>query len=255
MIDLIKIVAGYLVSARNVVALTGAGVSVESGIPPFRGKGGVWERFDPMEYATIDAFEKNPEKVWRVLLSELKNLVERAEPNNGHKGLFQLEKKGILKTIITQNVDGLHQKAGNTDVIEFHGNFAWYRCMTCDNRTDLQGLLTEQIPPLCHCGGIFRPECIFFGEMIPEEAMWRSRHASTHCDIMLVVGTSANVQPAAYMPVLAKKSGAKIIEINTETTPLTGYISDHILLGQSGEVMNLLIKEIEELQKLETITG
>jgi NAD-dependent deacetylase len=248
MIGLIKKVAGYLASASDVVALTGAGISVESGIPPFRGKGGVWERFDPMEYASIQAFEKDPAKVWRVLLSELKYLVDKAEPNNAHKGLATLEEIGILKTVITQNVDGLHQKAGNTDVIEFHGNFSWHRCMTCNNRTDTQSLGLEQIPPKCHCGGIFRPECVFFGEMIPEQAMWRSRQASSNCDVMLVVGTSANVQPAAYMPVLAKQSGAKIIEINTEITPLTGHISDHILLGKAGKIMDLLVNEIEKCQ-------
>jgi NAD-dependent deacetylase len=243
--NLVKQVAEYLSNAHDVVALTGAGISVESGIPPFRGKGGVWERFDPMEYASIEAFEKDPEKVWRVLLSELKNLVDKAEPNNAHKGLAKLEKIGILKTIITQNVDGLHQKAGNTDVIEFHGNFAWHRCMQCNNRTNTESINIVQFPPTCHCGGIFRPECVFFGEMIPPDAMWRSQQAASSCDIMLVVGTSANVQPAAYMPVLAKQSGAKIIEINTETTPLTECISDHILLGKAGEIMNLLITGIE----------
>jgi NAD-dependent deacetylase len=245
MIDLIKKVAGYLASATDVIALTGAGISVESGIPPFRGKGGVWERFDPMEYASIQAFQKNPEKVWRVFLSELKKVVDKAEPNIAHKGLAKLEEIGILKSIITQNVDGLHQKAGNKDVIEFHGTFAWHRCMECDNRTNTQSLGLDQIPPICHCGGIYRPDCVFFGEIIPVEIMWRSRQAASNCDIMLVVGTSANVQPAAYMPVIAKKSGAKIIEINTETTPLTGHISDYILLGKAGEIMNLLITEIE----------
>jgi NAD-dependent deacetylase len=249
MSNLIEKVAGYIASAHDVVALTGAGISVESGIPPFRGKGGVWERFDPMEYASIQAFQKDPAKVWRVLLSELKNVVDKAEPNIAHKGLAKLEEIGILKTVITQNVDGLHQKAGNKDVIEFHGNFAWHRCMQCDNRTDTQSLILVQFPPKCHCGGIIRPECVFFGEMIPAEAMWRSHQAASGCDIMLVVGTSANVQPAAYMPVLAKKSGAKIIEINTETTPLTGHISDHTLLGKAGEIMDLLINEIENYQE------
>jgi NAD-dependent deacetylase len=245
MLKSIKKAAGVLSSAKNVVALTGAGISVESGIPPFRGKGGVWERFDPMEYATIQAFEKDPAKVWRVLLSELKKLVDKAQPNDAHKGLARLEQMGILKTVITQNVDGLHQRAGNTDVIEFHGSFAWHRCMTCDHRTDTRSLSLAQIPPQCRCGGIFRPECIFFGEMIPTDAMWRSRQAAASCDIMLVVGTSAIVQPAAFMPVIAKKSGAKIIEINMETTPLTGNISDQIILGKAGEVMNQLLNEIE----------
>jgi NAD-dependent deacetylase len=245
MIESIKKAAKLLSSAKNAVALTGAGISVESGIPPFRGKGGVWERFDPMEYATIHAFEKDPVKVWRVLLSELKMLVGKAEPNDAHKGLVRLEQMGILKTVITQNVDGLHQRAGNTDVIEFHGNFAWHRCMVCDYRTETQSITSSQIPPRCQCGGIFRPECIFFGEMIPPEAMWRSRHAASTCDIMLVVGTSAVVQPVASMPVIAKNSGAKIIEINMETTALTGHVSDLILLGKAGEMMNRLLTEMK----------
>ncbi len=240
--------AKMLSAARNVVVLTGAGISVESGIPPFRGKGGVWERFDPMEYATIQAFEKDPAKVWQVLLSELKKLVENAQPNDAHKGLARLEQMGILKTVITQNVDGLHQKAGNTDVIEFHGNFAWHCCTECDFRIDAQSLKLDQIPPKCLCGGVLRPECIFFGEMIPTAAMHRSRQAAAACDIMLVVGTSAVVQPAASMPVIAKQSGAKVIEINMEPTPLTGYVSDRIILGKAGEIMNLLVNEAERLQ-------
>mgnify|MGYP003565635232 CR=1 FL=1 len=127
MSDQIKKFAKDLAAAKNVAALTGAGISVESGIPPFRGKGGIWEKYDPMEYAHIDAFLKDPTKVWNVLIKEMKELVDTAMPNNAHLGLARLEEVGILKTIITQNVDGLHQKAGNTDVIEFHGNFAWQK--------------------------------------------------------------------------------------------------------------------------------
>ncbi len=125
----IKSAARDLAAAGRVVALTGAGISVESGIPPFRGKGGLWEKIDPMEYAHIDAFMKDPAKVWQVLIREMKDVVDKARPNTAHLGLARLETLGILKTIITQNVDGLHQMAGNTDVIEFHGNFAWQRCM------------------------------------------------------------------------------------------------------------------------------
>ena len=132
--DLIHQASEDLARSTNAVALTGAGISVESGIPPFRGKGGLWERFDPMEYAHIDAFMKNPAKVWVVLIKEMKGIMDYARPNDAHNGLAGLEKLGILKTIITQNVDGLHQMAGNTDVIEFHGNFAWQRCMECNNR-------------------------------------------------------------------------------------------------------------------------
>ena len=132
--DLIRRAADDLAAAENVAALTGAGISIESGIPPFRGKGGLWERFDPMEFAHIDALTRNPEKVWEILVKEMKEIVDRAKPNDGHKGLAKLEVRDKLKTIITQNIDGLHQAAGNTDVIEFHGSFAWQRCMDCHQK-------------------------------------------------------------------------------------------------------------------------
>jgi NAD-dependent protein deacetylase/lipoamidase len=245
--DLIKRAAEDLALAKNVVALTGAGISVESEIPPFRGKGGIWEKFDPMEFAHIDAFMKDPAKVWNVLIKEMKDIVDTAKPNDGHLGLARLEELGILKTVITQNVDGLHQKAGNTDVIEFHGNFAWQKCMICDKRVETISVNMSQIPPLCECGGILRPECIFFGEMIPSNHLLRSRQAASRCDIMLVVGTSAIVQPAAFMPVISKQSGAKVIEINPEKTPLTGDVSDYLIMGKAGPVMKQIIEELESL--------
>ena len=249
MIDSIEKTASLIANARNVVALTGAGISVESGIPPFRGKGGIWEKYDPMEYASIQAFERNPEKVWRVLLVEMKRVMDRAEPNDAHKGLAELERMGLLTTIITQNVDGLHQRAGNTDVIEFHGSFAWHRCIDCDVRIDTKDLVLDRIPPTCRCGGIYRPDCVFFGEMIPHLAMNRSRLAASQCDVMLVVGTSAVVQPASHMPVIAKGAGAKIVEINPEPTPLTDHVADHVLRGKAGQVMNLLIQELKKIRK------
>jgi NAD-dependent deacetylase len=244
----IKSAARELAAAGRVVALTGAGVSVESGIPPFRGKGGLWEKIDPMEYAHIDAFRMDPAKVWQVLIREMKDVVDRARPNAAHLGLARLESLGILKTIITQNVDGLHQMAGNTDVIEFHGNFAWQRCLQCDHRLETRRIDLAQMPPRCRCGGIFRPECVFFGEMISPDDLNRSRQAAAGCDVMLVVGTSALVQPAAYMPVIAKRSGARIIEINAERTLLTRDISDLLLLGKAGEIFDRLLTEIEKLR-------
>jgi NAD-dependent deacetylase len=189
--DLIKRAANDLAAAKNVAALTGAGISVESNIPPFRGKGGLWEKFDPMEYAHIDAFMRDPAKVWNVMMRELKDVIDRAEPNDAHKGLAKLEELGIVKTVITQNIDGLHQAAGNTDVIEFHGNFAWQKCMVCDNRCETSKIDMDQIPPRCKCGAIFRPEVIFFGEVIPPHHLSRSRLVASRCDIMLVIGTSA----------------------------------------------------------------
>jgi len=247
--DLIQNAAEDLANAKHAVALTGAGISVESGIPPFRGKGGLWERFDPMEYAHIDAFMKDPVKVWDVLIKEMKGIVDKARPNDAHRGLARLEALGILKTIITQNVDGFHQMAGNTDIIEFHGNFAWLRCMDCNSRRKTVEIDAAQIPPRCECGGIYRPECVFFGEIIPPHHLIRSENIASSCDVMLVVGTSAVVQPAASIPIIAKQAGAKVIEINAEETPLSQKISDYSIIGKAGEVMNLLIPQIERFLK------
>ncbi|OQY57366.1 MAG: RNA polymerase subunit sigma [Desulfobacteraceae bacterium 4572_88] len=241
--DLIRRAARDLSSAKKVVALTGAGISVESGIPPFRGKGGVWEKIDP-EYASIEKFMDDPVDVWNVLIREMKEIIDQAEPNDGHKGLVKLEEIGILSTIITQNVDGLHQMAGSKDVIEFHGTFAWQRCLDCDQHCETSKVDISEIPPRCKCGGIYRPDVIFFGEMIPHHHLLRSRQISSECDVMLVIGTSATVHPAASMPAIAKQRGAKIIEINMGETPLTNNISDYLLPGKAGATMNRLISTL-----------
>ncbi|QTA79561.1 Putative Sirtuin family NAD-dependent deacetylase [Desulfonema limicola] len=245
--DIIKQAAKDIFSAKKAVALTGAGISVESGIPPFRGKGGIWEKFDPMTFGHIDTFEKNPAQVWKILIKDLKEIIDQAKPNDGHKGLAVLEKMGILKTIITQNVDGLHQMAGNTDVIEFHGNCAWQRCMDCGRKIKTAEVDISVMPPRCQCSGILRPDWVFFGESIPMASLHRSQQIASACDLMLVIGTSAIVQPAAYMPVIAKENGAKIIEINPEATPLTGKISAYLVKGKAGQVMNEILKEMEQL--------
>ena len=240
----LKKMAEDIASAKNVVALTGAGISVESGIPPFRGKGGIWEKIDPMKYAHINTFMQDPEKVWNVLLKDMKKFLDIAKPNAAHIALAKLEEMGLLKTIITQNIDCLHQMAGNSDVIEFHGNFAWQSCLHCKKRYATSEINLTKLPPRCECGGILRPECIFFGETIPHDTMLRSNKAVEKCDVMLVIGTSAVVDPASYMPIIAKNSGAKIIEINPETTPLTETISDYIIKGKAGNIMSKLIKAI-----------
>lgn len=240
--------AEYLLSSKKTVALTGAGISVESGIAPFRGPGGLWEKLDPMEYAHISALHDNPEKVWKNLIAEMTGVLKRAEPNAGHLGLARLEVMDLLHTVITQNIDGLHQKAGNTDVIEFHGNFAWLSCMECGTSQDATELELDEIPPRCKCGGIYRPDCVFFGEMIPPEALNRSQKESEECDVMLVVGTSATVQPAAYMPVVARRNGAKVIEVNPESTPLTGSISHLLVRGSAGEAVSEIVSAVESLR-------
>lgn len=246
--DAIKEAAREIAKAKNLVVLSGAGISVESGIPPFRGPGGLWEKIDPMKYANVDYFLKNPAEVWQVLIKDMKEVLDQARPNNAHLGLARLEKLGILTTIITQNVDGLHQKAGNTDVIEFHGTFAWQYCLDCSKRIPTSEVNLSQIPPHCECGGILRPDCVFFGEMIPTQDLYRSQQLSACCDIMLVIGTSALVQPSAHIPVIAKNSGAKVIEINPEKTPLSNQISDLIIMGKAVPAMNSLMDEIDSFQ-------
>jgi NAD-dependent deacetylase len=247
--DLIRKAAGDLTTAKYVIALTGAGMSVESGIPPFRGKGGLWEKIDPMEYAHIDAFMNDPVKVWDVLIRGMKDVVDQALPNDAHKGLARLEEMGIIKAIITQNVDGLHQAAGSTDVIEFHGNFAWQSCLDCGRRYPTRAVKMERLPPRCTCGGILRPECVFFGEQIPHRHLSRSQLLAMQCDIMLVIGTSATVQPAATIPIISKQYGARVIEINTEPTPLTHSVSDYLIAGRAGEMMHRIVAEVERKKR------
>jgi NAD-dependent deacetylase len=244
--ELIKQAAADLAAAKNVVALTGAGISTESGIPPFRGKGGLWEKMDPMEVAHIEAFMRDPAKVWNILVTEMKGIVDKAQPNDAHKCLVKLEELGKLNTVITQNVDSLHQMAGSTDVIEFHGSFAWQRCIDCNKYYETSKVDISQIPPRCECNGILRPNAVFFGELIPPDALGRSQQAAKDCDLMLVIGTSAEVQPAALMPVIAKESGSKIVEINMEPTPLTNNISDYLITGKAGEVMNGIIAALDK---------
>jgi NAD-dependent deacetylase len=246
--DQLQQTAQSILNARAAIALTGAGISIESGIPPFRGPGGLWEKVDPMEVAHIDAFRRDPEKVWRLLLKGMQSFLTAARPNDAHRGLARLEAWGYLRSVITQNVDGLHQAAGSRDVIEFHGTFAWQRCLDCGRRCETTRVDLAQLPPTCSCGGILRPDCVFFGEMIPPQHLERSHRLVAGCDVLLVVGTSATVQPAAMMPYLAKEAGALVVEINPEPTPLTGRVSDYLLPGPAGEVIRDLVARVANLR-------
>ena len=245
---LIERTAQALVQTRRAVALTGAGVSIESGIPPFRGPGGLWEKMDPMEVAHIDAFRRDPGRVWKLLIEGMQAVLSAARPNAGHAGLARLEQWGYLRAVITQNVDGLHQAAGSREVIEFHGTFAWQRCQECGSRCETGRVDLSRVPPRCSCGGIYRPDCVFFGEMIPPQHLARAQQLVARCDVLLVVGTSATVHPAAMIPLLAKDAGARVIEINPEPTPLTGRVSDYLIQGGAGAVFNDILGCVEELR-------
>jgi NAD-dependent deacetylase len=228
---------------RRGVALTGAGISVESGIPSFRGAGGLWERYDPMEYAHIQAFRRQPAKVWQ-LLKEMDDTISRARPNPAHYALAELEAKGYLVGIITQNVDNLHQAAGSKRVVEYHGNALRFICDTCKERHPRETLNFDQAPLYCHCGGLIRPDVVFFGEPIPAPAQEEAAELAQHCDLLLVIGTSGEVAPASYIPAIAKEWNAVIVESNLKPTRLTYSTADHFLLGSAGEVLPLALKAL-----------
>ena len=243
----LKSIAQRMVQDKRTIALTGAGVSTESGIPDFRSGGGLWERFDPMEYATIDAFRSNPEKVWE-MLREMDGIVQGAEPNPAHRGLAKLEELGVLSGIVTQNIDNLHQQAGSKNVIEFHGNGQQLVCLSCDfSTTPAEARKLGQSPPRCRqCRAILKPDVVFFGEPIPVAASTAAMRLAQEASLVLVVGTSAVVAPASYIPMAAKKMGALVVEINLERTVLSGF-ADFTLLGKAGELVPELVAAVQEL--------
>jgi NAD-dependent deacetylase len=227
----------------RVVALTGAGISVASGIPDFRSAGGLWSRFDPMEYAYIRAFRTNPAKVW-AMLKEMDALITRARPNPAHYALAELEAKGFLLGIITQNVDNLHQAAGSKRVVEYHGNALRFVCDNCRGQHPRESLDFSQTPLYCLCGGLIRPDVVFFGEAIPPAAQQEAEDLAQHCDLLLVIGTSGEVAPASYIPNIAKEWQALIVELNLEATRLTYTQADHFLPGPAGQSLPLVLADL-----------
>lgn len=236
--------ADLIESIGSAAVLTGAGISVESGIPDFRSKGGLWTRFPPEEYATISAFKRDPAKVWQ-MLTEMEKVLDAAAPNPAHKALAEMEARGIVKGIVTQNIDGLHQAAGSKNVIEFHGSHTSLTCLACGKAMTREAAKKQPPPPLCAaCGAVVKPDVIFFGEMIPPEALTSARSLASGCGVMLVVGTSAEVAPASQMPMLAKRGGARIIEINLERTVLTATVTDVFIRGKAGDILPELLDNI-----------
>ena len=236
-------VADIIKKDPYIVAFTGAGISVDSGIPAFRGGQGLWEKYDPMEYAHIRAFTADPEKVW-VMLREMSEVIIQSGPSPAHHALSELEKKSYLKSVITQNVDGLHQVAGNSDVIEYHGNHRWLTCISCSKRVPLIIEMTRDLPyPRCgKCDGALRPDVVFFGESIPMVAMLRANEEANKCKVMIIIGTSGVVYPAAEIPYIAKSKGATIVEINIEPTPFTSSITDYFFAGSASQILPKLLE-------------
>jgi len=228
----------------KVVVLTGAGVSAESGVPTFRGEDGLWKKFRPEELATFDAFMANPKLVWE-WYKYRRELIEEVKPNPAHYALVEFQKYFNDFTLITQNVDGLHQRAGCSDVVELHGNIKRNKCIQCGKRLEDIEIKAEEIPPRCQCGGKIRPDVVWFGEMLPPEAIRIAFEVSSSCDLFFSLGTSAVIHPAASLPIMAKKSGAYLVEVNIEPTELS-YVSDELLLGKAGEVMPVIVENFEK---------
>jgi NAD-dependent deacetylase len=233
--------AALLRAARRAVAFTGAGISVPSGIPDFRSPGGLWSRFDPMAVASVQALAANPVGVWEFLLDAVR-LFHRAEPNPAHRALAALEADGLLAGVVTQNIDGLHQRAGSRRVVEFHGSAGAWRCHRCGlphDHASYHELTRADLPVTCPCGGLVRPEVVFFGEAIPERAVDGAQELLDGADLVLIVGTSGDVAPASAIPWRVKRAGGTILEVNLGPTAYA-ELSDLRLDAPAERVLPLL---------------
>lgn len=232
--------------AKKIAVLTGAGISAESGVPTFRdAQTGIWAHFDPEELATPEAFRRNPERVWLWYQSRRESMAQ-VKPNAGHYALAEWETRATSFSIATQNIDGLHRRAGSQTVYEIHGNIHRTKCLQentiVDSWTD-----DGSVPPPCpRCGGWLRPDVVWFGEMLPASEMERAQADALNCDVYLSIGTSAIVYPAAGLPMMARGAGKTLVEINPESTPLTPTV-DFFLKGKSGEILPELVRSVFDI--------
>ena len=239
----IRDAASRIRSSSYLTAFTGAGISVESGIPPFRGPGGLWGKYDPRTLE-LDYFLASPAAAWPTIKEIFYDNFGAAKPNAAHLALARLETAGRLKLLVTQNIDNLHYAAGSRNIAEFHGNSRKLVCLECGKKVDATADILATLPPRCPCGGIYKPDFIFFGEGIPPEAYELSREGATRSDVMIVVGSTGEVYPAAYVPRWAKQAGAVIIEVNPGPSAFTHDITDIFIPMKAGEAFALIEKEL-----------
>ena len=242
----IEKVVELLRSSKHTVVFTGAGVSVESGIPPFRGAGGLWERYDPEEVASIYGFKRNPKAFWEFAKELL--VKTKAEPNKAHYAIAELEKMGIVKAVITQNIDMLHQKAGSSRVLELHGSMEYVDCLDCHTAykwEEIEKKIEKEIPRCESCGSYYlKPRVVFFGEALPSDVLSEAMDEARKCDVFMVVGSSLVVYPAAHLPFIAKENEAKLIIINYDPTD-RDEMFDVVIHGKAGDI---LLKIVEKLK-------
>jgi NAD-dependent deacetylase len=239
-------VADIISNSESMIAFTGAGISVESGIPPFRGPEGLWSKYDP-KCLDLDYFHLNPKEAWVAIKSIFYDFFGAAEYNAAHKVLANWEEQGLLKAVVTQNIDNLHQEAGSKTVYEFHGNSQKLICLQCGQTYITSEVNLEELPPKCkNDKKILKPDFVFFGEGIPETAYRKSLQAARGADVVLIIGTTGEVMPAAMIPTEAKRNGAVVVEINTEESNYTDSITDFFLQGKASEILKELFAAVKE---------
>ena len=256
--DFILEAANVLASSEYAIALTGAGLSVESGIPTFRGPDGLWTKYGQPSNLSYREFARDPQGWWERRLNDeitpgnptydLKDAVDNARPNPGHIAIAELETMGVVKSVITQNVDGLHTRAGSDKVVEIHGNRSYLRCIGCGYRQPRAGYAITDLPPLCgDCGGVIKLDTVMFGEPIPGATLEACFAEVQRCDVVLLVGTSGAVNPAAQLPLMARERGARIIEVNPVPTQLTA--AAHVVAaGPAGEIMPAIADTVRRIK-------
>ena len=245
--DVYNTISRDILKSQHVIAFTGAGISSESGIPTYRGAGGLWNKYDPNRYANIHYFKEDPSYYWSFFRDVRYPMLSTVAPNKAHLALAEMEQMGHMQTVITQNIDGLHLEAGSTSVIELHGTTRIITCMNCAEEYPMEAvipILDKQIPPLCQeCHGVLRPAVIFFGESLNPDVIGRAYEEADCCDFLLVVGSSLVVYPAADLPVTAKQRGAGLVIINKDPTPMD-QLADYVIHEEAGTALPQIVERL-----------